>query len=275
MQMFSLRHIRRILFTTFLTTLTALTSRWLSGAIQSFPKTRAPGPSAACHPAASRDEQRLADSLVWRFVEGQLAERALRPFKLRPTFETLRILNVDFGPGGIAIALRGRAALDSTIVATDSVSGMGDLARHRAARRGQRRPISFLQSWSHGLPFRDASFDLVVCSGALHSWPYPEDTLAEITRLLKPHGRYLVADFRRDLSLWKWLLVRFAQALFVPADLRTLGEPGVSINAAYAPHEAEWLGARAKLPELRVTAGPAWTIMERDGAASPRTYTLT
>ena len=258
-----LRPARRTTFWLTLTTFTALFSRWLSGAVQSHPKTRAPGPSAACHPAASRDEQRLADSPLWPLVESQLVERALRPFKLSPSFQPLKILNIDHGPGGLTIALRRRAALDSTIVATDSVAGMDDLARHRAVRRGVRRPISFLQSWTHGLPFQSDTFDLVLCSGALHSWPYPEQSLAEIARVLKPEGRYLVADFRRDMPLWQWLLVQLVQSLFVPKDLRALGEPGVSIGAAYSPHEAEWLGARAKLPDLRLTPGPAWVMLER------------
>ena len=246
-----------------LTALTAISSRWLSNALHSYPRTRAPGPSAACHPAASRDEQHLADSPLWPLAESLLVERALRPFKLRPTFKPLRILNLDHGPGGIAIALRRRAALDSTIVAADSVAGMDDLARHRAARRGATRPIQFLQSWTQGLPFHDHTFDLVITSGGFHSWPYPEQTLAEIARVLTPGGRYLVADFRRDLSLWQWLLVRLVQALFVPKDLRALGEPAVSIGAAYSPHEAEWLAARAKLPDLQVTRGPAWVMLER------------
>ncbi|MGI8424868.1 MAG: class I SAM-dependent methyltransferase [Chloroflexota bacterium] len=272
--MFFLRPAGRALLWTLLTALTALFSRWLGGAVESFPRSRQPGPSAACHPAAARDEQRLADSPLWRFVEARLVEHVLRPFKQHPTFQRLSILNVDFGPGGIASALRARAPLDSTVIATDSVAGMGDLARHRALRRRQRLEPAFIQSWSHGLPFRDSSFDLVVSSGALHSWPYPESTLSEIGRVVKPDGRYLVADLRRDMPLWRWLLVQLGQALVAPKDLRALGEPGASIRAAYAPHEAEWLGARASLPDLRVSAGPAWIMMESGGAAAPQTYSL-
>ena len=253
----------RVLVWVGVTALTAAFSRWLSSAIRSYPRMRAPGPSAACHPAAARDEQRLADSLVWRLVEGQLVEYALKPFKLRPSFKRLRILNLDHGPGGIAIALRSRAALDSIIVAADSVAGMDDLAQHRARARGITRPIHFLQSWTNGLPFKDDTFDLVLTAGGFHSWPNPEETLAEIRRVLTPDGRYLVADFRRDLTLWQWLLVRLVQALLVPKDLKALGEPSVSIGAAYSPHEAEWLGARAKLPDLHLTRGPAWVMLER------------
>jgi len=267
------RHAGRALLWAAITSLTAFVSRWLSDAVEDYPRAREAGPAAACSPAAARDEQRLADTLLWRLAERWIAWRALEPFIVRPTFERLRVLNVDFGPGGVAIALHRRAPLDATVVATDSVSGMGDLARHRAMKRNPRRQPHFVQSWSHGLPFRDGSFDLVVASGALHGWPYPEHALAEVKRVLKPDGRYVVADLRRDMKLPLWLAIR-AAAPFIPKDLRALGEPGASIRAAYAPHEAEWLAARAGLPECFTAPGPAWIMMERKRAASPRTYSL-
>jgi SAM-dependent methyltransferase len=270
-----LRPSGRVLFWTLLTSVTALVSRWLSDAVASYPRARLAGPLAACNPAASRDEQRLADTLAWRSVEWLLARRALTPFRVRPSFQPLRILNVDFGPGGVAIALRRQAPLDATVFGTDSVAGMGDLALHRARRRGVRRPLDVLQSWSHALPFKDGCFDLVVASGAMHGWISPEHSLGEIKRVLRPDGRYVIADFRRDLPLLLWLLVYAVQTLFTPKDLRALGEPGASIRAAYAPHEAEWLAVRVGLPDVALTPGTGWLMMERVGAAPPRRYSLT
>jgi SAM-dependent methyltransferase len=256
----------RVIFWTALTSFTAFVSRWLSNAVDAYPRSREAGPAAACSPAAARDEQRLADTPLWPLVERVIAWRALEPFIVRPTFERLRILNVDFGPGGVALALHRRAPLDATVVATDSVTGMADLALDRATQRNRRRQPHFVQSWSHGLPFRDGSFDLVVAAGALHGWPYPEQALAEIRRVLKPAGRYLIADLRRDLPMALWLGIQSAAPL-VPGNLRALGEPGASIRAAYAPHEVEWLAARAGLPESFIAPGPAWIMMERKGGS--------
>jgi SAM-dependent methyltransferase len=269
-----LRPSGRVLFWTALTSLTALISRWLSDAVSAYPRARQPGPLAACNPPASRDEQRLAELPVWRAVEWLLTRRALTPFRVRPGFERLRILNVDFGPGGIVTALRRQAPLDAFVAGTDSVAGMGDLALHRARRRGAHRPIHLMQAWGHALPFRDGSFHLVVASGALHGWIAPDHALGEINRVLAPEGRYVIADFRRDLPLPLWLVVCAIQSLFTPKDLRALGEPGASIRAAYAPHEAEWLAARAGLPQISLKPGIGWLMMEREGAASPRRYTL-
>jgi SAM-dependent methyltransferase len=44
------------------------------------------------------------------------------------------------------------------------------------------------------LPFLDASFDLVVCRGALHHFPRPEQPVAEMARVCRPEGRVVVGD---------------------------------------------------------------------------------
>jgi SAM-dependent methyltransferase len=44
------------------------------------------------------------------------------------------------------------------------------------------------------LPFLDASFDLVVCRGALHHFPRPEEPVAEMARVCRPEGRVVVGD---------------------------------------------------------------------------------
>lgn len=244
------------------TIITAFVARWFGLVAEAYPRLRESGPAAACDPAAARDEQRLAGTLLWRLTEREVATRALQPFREHPGFERLRILNLDFGPGGLAAALREIAPLDSTIIATDPVTGLGELARHRVTGRSA-RPVHFLQSWTSGLPFPDSSFDLVVASGAMHGWPNPETALAEVRRVLKPGGRYYIADLRRNVSSLVWIGFRLVQALVTPKDLRALGEPASSLRAAYAPQEVEWLAARAKLPDVEITTGPAWIVMQR------------
>jgi ubiquinone/menaquinone biosynthesis C-methylase UbiE len=214
-------------------------------------------------PAAARDEQRLADTRLWRMAEARVARRALAPFRVRPSLRRLRVLNLDHGPGGVAAALARQAPQDSLVLAVDPLEGMADLARNRAARWGHRAPLDFARAWSFSLPFADGSFDLVVSAVALHQWPNPEAVLGEIARVLTPQGRYFILDLRRDMPVALWLLAQLVQTFLTPKDLRNMGEPGASIGAAYAPHEAEWFAARAKLPDLRIARGPAWITIER------------
>ena len=251
---------------TLLTAVTAFVSWWSRTALDARPGGREPGSPAACDPAAARAQQRLADTLPWRWAETWLARRAVRPFRVRPPLHALRVLNLDHGPGGVACALALTTPQDSTIVAAEPLAGMAELARHRAARRGVGRRLCFMRAWSWGLPFRDGAFDVVVSVGALHGWPNPRTipALAEVRRVLAPQGRFLVADLRRDVPWPLWLVMRAAQALS-PRDLRALDEPSASVRAAYAPHEAEWLAGHARLPDLKVTAYPGWLMIERVG----------
>ena len=256
------RRVRQGAALALLTGTTATVALWLRRAVETRPRWREPVAAAAGDPPAARDEQRLADTPLWRLAERWLALQAVKPFIVRPTFKPLRVLNLDHGPGGLACALARRLPGDATIVAVDAAPGMAHLARHRAARRLRYRTVHFAQAWPHDLPFRDGAFDAVVSACGLHQWPNPHQTLVELRRALADGGRYYVADFRRDLNLGQWLLVRFVQAVMTPLNLRALGEPSASIGAAYAPHEAEWLAARAKLPDLQIRLRPVWLTIE-------------
>lgn len=57
----------------------------------------------------------------------------------------------------------------------------------------------------HALPFPDASLDLVVLPHTLESDPNPHGVLREVTRVLVPGGRVLIAGLN-PTSLWPWQL---------------------------------------------------------------------
>jgi ubiquinone/menaquinone biosynthesis C-methylase UbiE len=47
---------------------------------------------------------------------------------------------------------------------------------------------------AESLPFRDGSFDLVTCRIAPHHFPRPDRYVAEVARVLKPGGRFVLID---------------------------------------------------------------------------------
>jgi SAM-dependent methyltransferase len=257
-----------------LTASTAIAARWLRAAMAARPRAHEPGIPAASDPAAARDEQRLADTLLWRWAEREVALRAVQPFRERPGFQPLRVLDLDHGPGGVACALAALLPQDATLVAVDVPAGMADLARHRALRRVPYRTIHFVRAAPQALPFQDGAFDLMVSAGGLHHWANPYASLVEVAHVLAARGRYYVVDLRRDLNLAQWLLVRLLQAVFTPRNLRAIDEPTASIAAAYVPHEAEWLAARAKLPDVRIAQGPGWLAIEPSPAANAHVLEL-
>lgn len=103
-----------------------------------------------------------------------------------------RILDLSCGPGRALDSLRACGAL---AIGLDHSAEM--LAR--AHQRGGRAPL--VRGDATHLPFADAAFDGLVCSNAFHHYPDPPAALREIGRVLKPGGRAVLVDPRRDSLL--------------------------------------------------------------------------
>jgi ubiquinone/menaquinone biosynthesis C-methylase UbiE len=63
------------------------------------------------------------------------------------------------------------------------------------------------------LPVEDASVDFVVCRAAFKNFTEPVKALAEIKRVLRPGGKALLIDMRRDASMAE--VKRYVQGLGV------------------------------------------------------------
>jgi len=78
-----------------------------------------------------------------------------------------------------------------------------DLTRTAVALAQQRFELGalrgyFAQGDAQRLPFRDGSFDLVVSAGVLHHVPDIAAAIAEIHRVLKPAGLFVIMLYHRD-----------------------------------------------------------------------------
>jgi SAM-dependent methyltransferase len=56
------------------------------------------------------------------------------------------------------------------------------------------RNAAFAQSDASALPFADASFDLATCRRAAHHFSDPASAFREVARVLRPEGRFVLAD---------------------------------------------------------------------------------
>ncbi len=106
-----------------------------------------------------------------------------------------RVLDVGCGPGTMAIYMAGKVGVAGEAVGIDASVDMVAVARRKAGRQGSR--ARFEPAAIESLPFAGATFDAATSSYMLHH--LPEDVqakgLAEVARVLKRGGRFIVVEF--------------------------------------------------------------------------------
>jgi SAM-dependent methyltransferase len=100
-----------------------------------------------------------------------------------------RMLDVASGFGQDAIAFSQRGSWAVGAEPSQRMSGLARLESDRATAR----PPSWVRSWSDALPFRDGSFDGVICKGALDHFDRPLEAIAEMARVTRSEGRVVLA----------------------------------------------------------------------------------
>jgi ubiquinone/menaquinone biosynthesis C-methylase UbiE len=122
-------------------------------------------------------------SSLARQVSGQLPANA-------------EVLEVAPGPGYFAIEL---AKLDDyRITGLDISKTFVEIAKRNAAEA--KVHVDFQRGNASGMPFKSGSFDFLLCRAAFKNFAAPLGALREMHRVLKPGGRALIIDLRKDCS---------------------------------------------------------------------------
>lgn len=106
------------------------------------------------------------------------------------------VLEIAPGPGYTSIALARTG--DYTVTGLDISSTFVEIARRNAADAGV--PADFRLGNAATMPFRTGSFDFVLCCAAFKNFAEPVLALREMYRVLRPRGRALIIDLRRDVT---------------------------------------------------------------------------
>jgi ubiquinone/menaquinone biosynthesis C-methylase UbiE len=107
------------------------------------------------------------------------------------------VLDVGCGTGGVTIPAKIRVGENGNAAGIDPSPEMIAVANRKAERGGLQ--IDFRVGVIESLPFPDETFDAVTSSLMMHHLPADLQVkgVAEILRVLKPGGRFLVADMIR------------------------------------------------------------------------------
>lgn len=129
------------------------------------------------------------------------------------------VLDVATGTGFTALAF---APHVQSVVGLDVSPGMLAQAQHNQATRGITN-VSWREGAAEALPFEAESFTLVTCRIAPHHFQSVPAFLAEVTRVLKPGGHFLLADTTipdNDPTIGQWQ--NRVEALRDPSHVRNL-----------------------------------------------------
>jgi ubiquinone/menaquinone biosynthesis C-methylase UbiE len=109
---------------------------------------------------------------------------------LEPLEPDMIVLDVACGAGHVAEQVAPHAR---QVVGIDLTPSLLELGAERLREASITNVLLQLGNAAE-LPFLDASFDLVVCRGAMHHFPHPERPVAEMARVCRPEGRVVVSD---------------------------------------------------------------------------------
>ena len=108
-----------------------------------------------------------------------------------------RILEVAPGPGylSIEIAKRGSYAITGLDISKTFVEIAAANARRASVE------VDFQHGNAAAMPYADNTFDYILCRAAFKNFSQPVEALDEMHRVLKPQGRALIIDLRKDASM--------------------------------------------------------------------------
>jgi ubiquinone/menaquinone biosynthesis C-methylase UbiE len=131
-----------------------------------------------------------------RGTPSQIAVVRRQAAELTDAMPSGEVLEVAPGPGYLAIEIARLGRFPVT--GLDISRTMVEISRENAAVA--RVTVEFRHGDATEMPFADVSFELIVCQAAFKNFRRPVSALNEMHRVLRPGGRAVIQDMRKDAS---------------------------------------------------------------------------
>jgi ubiquinone/menaquinone biosynthesis C-methylase UbiE len=106
------------------------------------------------------------------------------------------VLEIAPGPGYFCIELARLGHYQ--ITGLDISKSFVEIASRNAAQTGVQ--VDFRLGNASAMPFEDGSFDLTFCQAAFKNFSEPVNAIREMYRVLRPGGKAIIVDMRRDTT---------------------------------------------------------------------------
>lgn len=118
-----------------------------------------------------------------------------------------QVLDVGCGTGVLTRLAAQQVGVSGSVIGIDPSPAMLQVARRNASTEASR--ASFKVAAIEALPFDSGHFDVVFSSCMSHHLPpqLKRAGFAEVYRVLKPSGRFVIVDVDRPATGWVWLIV--------------------------------------------------------------------
>ena len=166
----------------------------------------------------------------------------------RFTREGDRALEVGPGPGYYGLEWLKKTA-GTSLVGLEISPAMIRVAEKNAGDYHLDGRAAYHEGNALQMPFPDGSFDLVFSNNSLHEWEDADVVFEEVLRVLRPGGRMMVTDLKRDLSPEIYgFMCEGCSSPTIRADFET------SVRAAYRKEELEAVLAPLSFSSVQVFA---------------------
>ncbi|MBF0596482.1 bifunctional demethylmenaquinone methyltransferase/2-methoxy-6-polyprenyl-1,4-benzoquinol methylase UbiE [Faecalibacter rhinopitheci] len=125
------------------------------------------------------------------------------------------ILDIATGTGDLAIMMA--KSTDAQITGLDLSAGMLEVGRKKVQAEGLTNRVEMIQGDSENLPFADNTFDCITVSFGVRNFENLEKGLAEIRRILKPGGTFVILEFSYPTAFPMKQLYTFYSKYILPA----------------------------------------------------------
>jgi demethylmenaquinone methyltransferase/2-methoxy-6-polyprenyl-1,4-benzoquinol methylase len=124
------------------------------------------------------------------------------------------ILDVASGTGDFA--LEANRLYPNKIAGIDLSNEMLKKGMEKIQRKGLNNYINLLSADSENVPFKDESFDAVICAFGVRNFSNLERALSEMWRVLKPDGKMVILEFSKYKETFQGSIIRFFFKMFIP-----------------------------------------------------------